>query len=382
MSTGDKRINLYLKKFLPQQQFQENFQFYLQDRVEDFISTMYPESGLFTDITNVIDSTAIDTIDVKTPILGTDALGNLVSLDPTLALNVPFENATGVDYFVGLRFNFLDAANTNSAEINVRTGKLEFTFDQEAVGEVGDPDLVVDNGTTLTLRVNTVTEPSVSNAGRTVRIFLKPRQDGGSLGPLSEAIPFEDVTVVFTGGNNEITTTSLLGQTAGLVSTDTSDYRAYLLGPTIKKNTDLSLDPNVIYLGKVTGVGAGSSPTAFDLTGVNQLFTVGNLDDLLDTTFSFLTGGGLVTWDLDSETLTWASDLTITLPHKVITFTITAAAQVINDGQVAFITRDEIGGVKALTVGAFGTMPNDPIVEPIFIRRGDDIFFRNGALFS
>jgi len=380
MSTNDLRVNIYLKKFLPQQQMQENFQFYLQDKLENFLSIMYPEQGVFTDITNLLSSTANDTFDVKTPLIATDALGHLLAPDPSRVTQVDFENASGVDYQIGLRFNYLDAADTNTVETNVRTGKFEYTFDQESIGEMGDPDNVVDNGSNLTLRVNSITEAGVDNSGRTVRVFLKPRQDGGSIGPLSESEPYEDVTVVFSGGNNEITTIGLLGQTAGDVSTDTNDYRCYLLGPSVKRNTDLTSDPNIVFLGTITGSGSGSTPTIFDLAGVNPLYTTGDLTDLVDSVMIYYTGGGLVTWDLDASTLTWDDTFNILIPARNYSFQIAANSISINNNQVAYFIKDQIGGAKTLTVADIGSISSDVDIEPILIRTQDNIYFKNGGL--
>lgn len=380
MTVNNLRVNLYLKKFLPQQQMQENFQFYLQDKLENFLSVMYPEQGVFTNANNILTSTVIDTFNVTTPLIATDALGHLLVAEPTKVTQIPFENSLGITYQVGLRYNYLDAADSNTVETNVRTGKFEYVFDQEDIGEVGDPDNVVDNGSNITLRVNSITEAGVDNSGRTVRVFLKPRQDGGSIGPLSESEPYEDVTVVFSGGNNEITTIGLLGQTAGSVSTDTNDYRCYLIGPTVKRNTDISLDPNIVFLGEITGSGSGTIPTAFDFTKVNPLYTTGNLTDIIDSLFIYYTGGGLITWDLDTSNLSWDDTFNIIIPSKSYSFQIAASNITINNNQVAYFTKDNIGGTKTLTVADVGTISTDVDIEPVLLRTGDNIYFRNGGL--
>lgn len=380
MTVNNLRVNLYLKKFLPQQQMQENFQFYLQDKLENFLSVIYPEQGIFTDISNLLSSSVNDTFDVDTPLIATDALGHLLVAEPTKVSQIPFENSLGVIYQVGLRYNYLDASDSNSVETNVRTGKFEYVFDQEDIGEVGDPDNVVDNGSNITLRVNSITEAGVDNSGRTIRVFLKPRQDGGSIGPLSESEPYEDVTVVFSGGNNEITTTGLLGQTAGLVSIDTNDYRCYLIGPTVKRNTDISLDPNIVFLGEITGTGTGTIPTAFDFSKVNPLYTTGDLTDIVDSLYIYYTGGGLITWDLDSSNLSWDDTFDIIIPAKSYSFQIAASNITINNNQVAYFTKDHIGGTKTLTVADIGTIPTTTVIEPVLIRIQDNIYFKNGGL--
>lgn len=372
MSTKDKKVNIYLKKFLPQQQITENFLDYLHGLITESFTKVWNDDGLFEPIINVTPLytfPANDTFKLTTPLVGADGLGHLLNLDDLIS-TVQFENANTIDYHVGLRYNEI----LSGTEINVRTGEIKYTFFEEAIGELAEPDSVADDGDeTLTIIVDSVTESGVSNAGRTVRVWLK--------NAVGQADAFEDCTVIWDGSNNKIETTTALNQTIGNISVDASDYQVFLIGPTVKRNTDLSLDPNILYLGFVTGSGSGTTPSVFDVTNVNQLFSVANNQFLLDSSFSFLTGGGVITWSLSTETLTWASDLKLILPHKGYDFTILAnSVSSISDGDVLYIVKDNLGGNKSLIKVTNGNVPNDPSSEPIVLRIGDNIYFRHGAL--
>lgn len=267
MATGDRKVDIYLKKFLPQQQITENFFDYLERQINDTMKRLFTTNGVFIpniDGVNIFSSSAPDTFDIVTPLEGTDGTqGNQLILDPGEAAQVPFENESGVDYYVGLRFNLLP----RETEVNVRTGELKYVFLEQSVGELGEPDLVVDDGDeTLTLNVDSICEPGVTHAGRKCVVYLKQAQ--------SQAQAFEELDVIWDGTNNKIETTTALGQTIGSISTDPSDYQVFLRGPTIRRNTDLRLDDNLLFIGVVTGAGAGNSPTVFDQTDVNN-FSLG-----------------------------------------------------------------------------------------------------------
>jgi len=373
MATGDKKVDIFLKKFLTQQQITQNFFDFLEKKIRDTTFRVFGTACLFTpnpEDVDPISSDTNDTLDFTTPLVGTDGpAGNILSLDPLLANNVPFENATGVDYTTGLRFVQIPT----ETEINVRTGKIKYTFLEEGVGEKAEPDAVVDDGDeTLTITVDSVCEPGVSNAGRRVLVYLKQA--------VSQAEAFEELTVIFTAGANKIETTSALGQQLGSISTNAADYEVILLGPTIKRNTDLALDLNVLYLGKVTGDN-GTTPSVFDFAGVCTIFTSASIQGIIDSLFSFLVDGGSITWDLDNQELTWSSPLKILVPHRNFDFTIAATTiAAISDGDILYIERDEIGGVKPIIKAVNGGLPNNSNSEPIAMRSGDNIYLRNGVL--
>ena len=374
MSTGLKKVDIFLKKFLPQQQITENFFDYLESKIHESLYWVYRKQGVFSpnpSVQPLLSSGAPNTITFFTPLVGTDGPGgHILSLDPADASNVPFENANGITYHTGLRWNRLP----KETEINVRTGKVKYSFLEESIGELAEPNSVVDNGDgTMTLVIDNVCETNVSHAGRKCLVWLK---DAVSL-----AGAFEEVTVSFSGGQNKITTTTLLGQILGNVIVDATKYQVFLKGPTIRRNTDLSLDPSIIYTGTVVGAGTGNTPSSFSTGGVSNLSGLGEIASLIHTTKAFLTRGGTITWDMTTSTLSWSSDLKVRMPTKPYDFTILAGSQAaIADQDFLYIQLDEVGGNKAMIKVANGAVPTDPLAFPIAMRDGNDIYFANGAL--
>lgn len=366
MATGNQKINLFLKKFLPQQQFKDNFLEYLLAQTRQNLELQYPDSGVFEG--GVLSSLTSDQFRVSIPTTATDGQGRILELDPAHSF-VPFQNEIGVDYYVGLRFNKI----FQETEVNPRTGKIEYTFIEEQIGELAEPTSVADNGTSLTFNLDSVFEAGVSHAGRTVLAYLKQAQ--------GEADAFFIGVSSWNGSNNVMTTSNLLGQTAGSVSTDAADYQVFVFGPTVRRNTDLSLDPNITFLGIVTGAGAGNQPTDFDQDGINQLFPTGEVGDLNDEVKSFLVGGGLISWDLDSQTLTWAEPLKMVLPHRPHNFDVAAGSVAgLADGEILYIEGELPGGTKPLLKVAANSMPNLASNIPIAVREGNNVYFRDGAL--
>ena len=374
MSTGDKKTNIYLKKFLSQQQITENFFEYLEKTSRETAYRVFGQQALFEpdpSTTPPLSADTADSFDIYTPLVGQDGPGgHTLNLDPLYANNVPFENENGVNYFVGIRYIEIP----EETEINVRTGKIKYGLFKESVGELAPPDSVVDDGDeTLTIIVDGVTEAGVSNAGRKVKVWLHDEAK-------SQIQAFEELTVQWDGSNNYIETSTALGQVLGAISTDASKYRVALLGPSVKRNTDLRLDPTVVFIGQVTGAGAGGTPSTFDFTGVNTFFSLGTTQGILNGLFAFLVEGGDITWDLDNEELTMSLPLKLLMPNRPIDFSMNAQTIVLPDNYVAYIETDNFGGVKPFVIGANGTMPNDGSAIPIVMRSGDDVFFRNGVL--
>lgn len=257
MSTKDQKVHIIDKKFMTTDDFGPHFLGFLEKSSKDNLKLIYPRQGFFTG--GVLSSVFEGTITISTPILATDGKGNILSLDPNHAVNIPFENQINTTYYVGLRY----VALFRDTELNPRTGQVEYRLIEESIGEIAEPDVITDQGTTLKITINSVTEKHVNHLGRTVRVFLKRA--------MGQADAFFDGLVQFDGTDNYIETTSLLGQATGFVETDPSKYQAFLIGPTIKKNTDLSLDPDVAFLGTVVGVGNLNIPSVFDQTLQVQL---------------------------------------------------------------------------------------------------------------
>jgi hypothetical protein len=335
MSTGDKSINIYLKKFLSQQELVENFQELHEKLIKDLYRRVYKLSGLFKG--GILSSSAPNTFDVETPSEGTDSQGNDIVLDPLYASALAFENTLNDLYYVGLRMAVVPV----DVETNVRTGKLKYIFNEDVVGVRADPDDVIDNlNGTIKLIVDSITEPGVSNAGRKVRVFLKTIEDGGLLGPLSLVQPFEELIVQWDGTNNFVQTTTGLGQLATNISVDENDYQVVLMGPTVKKNTDLRTIQEVIFLGIITGAGAGNSPSVFDQTDLVYLSSLSpepgtGLAAALSTLLE--EGGTIAHSDVTPGLISWSSALKIRPFGTDQVITVNAGSITLADDEVAYV---------------------------------------------
>lgn len=365
MTSTDLRTRLYLKKFLTQQQMSENFLDYLLKQTRDVLETSWPSQGVFYG--GALSADGPDAFQVSTPLRSTDGSGRLLELAVAESTGIMFENQNTIPYHVGLRFNEIP----NGTEVNVRTGVIEYSKLEERIGELGQPNAVVDNGTTLTLTVDAVAEVGVTNAGRQVLVWLKTAA--------GQADAFYEGTVYFSGGVNKVDTINLLGQATGAASTTPADYYVFLIGPTVRRNTDLSLDPAVVYLGKVTGAGAGSPPVTFT-DGRTTLFSDVTVPTIHDELKSFITGGGLITWDLATQTLTWADPVVFRRPNRPTNFSVAADSETLADGEILYIDASGAGGTVPQIKVAANSMPNVATNWPLAMRVGNNVYFRDGSL--
>ena len=286
MSSGDKRMNFYAKKFFHLNQVRDNFLGYLKSMIEATRYRIFPYAGLFN--VPVLTSSVADTIHIAPAPEGMDAYGHEMAvggeqLGTTLVYeNVTFPNTNAVVYSVGMRWN--DTV-PSGIEPNVRTKAAEYALLEEVVGEVGAPDnvtLVISTPLKLRLNIDTlfISATPVNNSGRKAVAWL--------VDPLSqvEAVAIYEATVQWDGTHNyiEIPYTTLqgpLGQTSPdyPISMVTTDYQVWVEGVTVvpKSAKDLSVDDNYVFLGEVTGVGRGSIPTVFDVTGQKYLSKASSL---------------------------------------------------------------------------------------------------------
>ena len=297
MSSGDRRMNFYVKKWFHLGQVRDNFLGYLKNMIEATRRRQFPYSGLFDEV--VLSSNAVDTFDVQTPCEGMDDGGHETSLPVTelgtteIYDDVSFPNESAVVYSVGMRWNGempgsdLDADPPQTAiETNVRTGEPEYALREEVAGEVEHPDDVslAITPTALRLIVDSALlcgEPGVdpiNHSGRRVRVWLdNPVSHVDAVGIYDGVVAWGDV-----GGTDHnyvdipyTTEQGPLGQTTPdyPISMIEADYWVWVKGVTVtpKSVKDLSTDGDYIFLGEVTGVGRGSMPTVFDITGQTYL---------------------------------------------------------------------------------------------------------------
>lgn len=209
----------------------------------------------------------------------TDGLGHILTTSLAYKKVATFQNTNAIVYDVGLMYAEVPAG----IRINPRTGKPQYDRYQEEIGFQGAPTSVVDNGNgTLTFNVNSVTEASVSNAGRLVRVYKVIPADGAA----TMAIAVEECTVAF-GPNNTITTVGKLGQTTASVVA--GDYVVVCMGPRVSRNTPLSTTLGVVYIGTVTG--NGGTPSAFSNANQTLLKTFVDASQVAYTPAGWLAPG-------------------------------------------------------------------------------------------
>jgi hypothetical protein len=225
-----------------------------------------------------------------------DGYGHVLDLEQIMSggfRNELFENTAAVLYDVGATF----CAAPSGIQINPRTGKPEFIKLIESIGDEKQPDLVTDNGgVNITFRVNSLVNSlgGESFAGRQVRVFKKIPGAGAT----TESVAIETLTVVFSGGNNTVTTVGKFGQDT--ISTLVSDYTVQLVGLSIRRQSGpqpITGTGKHFYIGTVTGNGGTPvtltnatqkliSTSILSLTGASQIGT-----DTSQFTTSQLSGG-------------------------------------------------------------------------------------------
>ena len=275
MATGDKYTNFTLKRLASYQDFKDRFLDYLREGTRQMGARVYSTDGTFNGAIVGFTASGNDEFDLDTGKPGTDGNGHILNGTAEFFNDIQFENANTIVYYVGCHY----AERPLGIQINPRTGLPEFTEWEEIIGEAGTPDTAVDNGSTMTFRVDSITEAGVSNAGRTVLVYKKVLDPNA----LTYAIAAEECTVTWTGTNNEITTSAQFGQTTP--STTVGDYEVVLLGPRVSRNTDLEPVSEYWFIGTVTGAGAGSPPSTFNTVNQNSINTglAVNLNDITRT---------------------------------------------------------------------------------------------------
>lgn len=256
--TGYEYVRLALKRFLSESRLDTNFLAYLRTSFIDGIARIFPSQGLFTfpvALTNNGDGTFTIGTD---PADGTDGSGHILRLTGAArCVNVPFENGVGDRYWLGLHHIEIPSG----VYTNPRTGTPEYDKTIEEVGVKGTPDAIVDmGGGRIRITVNSVFEAGVSNATRTVRVYL--------VNPISldAAVAFEDVIVQYAAGNNFIETAGSLGQ--GTISVVAANYEVAALGVAVRKSVANPFPSDYAILGYVTGGGAAESvDDQVDLSG-------------------------------------------------------------------------------------------------------------------
>lgn len=294
MTTGSQFVNITNKKLLGFQDFKTRFFDYLRENIRDAIDRLFIQGSFAEKVPLSSPGTDQVQIDLK-PTEGDgvvhDGYGNIIDLEQ-IDRTAYFDNLTGTTYEVGAAY----LGYPEEIRINPNTGKPEYDRYVDGVGVEAEPDSVTDNGTNITFRVDSLFEQGVAvanHAGRIVRVFKKQLADGAT----SAAIAIETCTVFYGGGQNQITTTGLLGQTT--VSTTASDYYVQLVGIIILKNTATNRPTqspdSVFFAGTVAG-NTGATPTVFDITNQNRI----DAQSASSMAFTPYTGASPISWALSS----------------------------------------------------------------------------------
>lgn len=193
MSTGQEKVNIFLKKFLTQQHITTNFLDYLHNLIlEDHVALVgvngvysYPITGLSTlpDSITVLTPGETTPGDLNGPLAKMDdGLGHTMGLTTLQRTNIAVPNELGVKYNVGTKFCWLPS----STEINVRTGLIMWSLNAEAVGELNKPNAVSYHNNIFTLQVDNICS-DMHQYGRKAKVYLETPVSQSS-GDLSEEV--------------------------------------------------------------------------------------------------------------------------------------------------------------------------------------------------
>lgn len=273
--TGDQYVNLVLKRLLGAISFREQLLEYLKEQYNDFVAKVYSKNGTYGTTAVAFGIASADEFDLTVDAEGTDGVGHLLKIGSTYEQDVKFENANTIPYHVGLHYT----ERPSGVQINPRTAYPEYESWKEAIGERGDPDTVADQTGFLRFEINSlVGGVNESPQGNKALVWKKVPAAGAT----SEAIAIEECTIAEYGGvptgTAYIDTTGYLGQDTP--SLTASDYEVLVLGPSVRRYTDLSAASGYWYIGTVTGGGAGNPPSSSDTSG--QRLIQKSLSDWLD----------------------------------------------------------------------------------------------------
>ena len=240
----------------------------LQDLPAGIVKAFFPKDGFLKNDAPTLSSSEADTIDVGWGTVVWSGNG-ILEMDPTkypdLFQKIPFPNANGIVYYV-----YATATMTMFSDVRIEpySGKPYYTQIFQTFGNGLTIANIGWDGQTLTFTFDNSTNyaGNIALEGRKVRIFALNQSDVDGNGiprpysPIQE-VAIQDLTI---GSGNIAQTTVPFGQDSPPTYPDPNTYVANLLGPVISDAAETYVGP---LIGTVTGSGAGTTPTSFDVTG-------------------------------------------------------------------------------------------------------------------
>ena len=298
MPTDSVMARLWSRKILPIDQFRDGFQEYLRLLAVESVASNFRLPGAFDEAVEVSPDTGHGgnriQIAPSNPIYATDGMGNIIvtaAADTRLAqIKIPPDAGATKVYHVALQVERVE----QGVETDPRSGRYHYREIREEIGYIVglvDADVDDDGDSTMTFNVNALFDDDTElHVGRTVRIWLKPKEDtSGLLGPGPqtdvEAVAFEECAVVADSTDNVVHTVGTFGQGA-TPSTVADHYIVALIGPRVHKSTaspDLMSTDGVVFLAEVTACASTDEQEAADIDITEQdpiMYLFGSLGDV------------------------------------------------------------------------------------------------------
>jgi hypothetical protein len=272
MTTGASFAALPLKSLLGFGDLSTRFLQYLKQSHIDATKARWDIDGVFASKLSLASAGA-SKFSIAGTSRSTDGQGHLldvtqIGLGNSLYATSLFENANAVTYYVGLKY----CEVPGGVRTNPRSGVPEYIAYREEIGVSAAPNAVALVSGNLVFTVDSVTEAAVSNAGRFVMVY---KNVPGDLA-VNDTIALPDpIAVTWTGSNNKVTAPNLGQSTPSLVA---ADYTVVLIGPAVKRNTNLTTAPGYVFLSTVIGAGSTNPPGAFDNSAQQLLVTFEDAD--------------------------------------------------------------------------------------------------------
>jgi parallel beta-helix repeat protein len=222
---------------------------------------------------------------------------------------------------------------------NPSEGTIQYGKVTRILGNKAQPDSVTDNGSTITFKIDTLlgdmsgATDDPDQAGRQVVVMLAAPESA------TESVAIETLTSTWSGTENQVTTTGLLGQDT--VSTSQADYLVFLLGPTLFDSAMGPLD--TVHLARITSVAAANPITTID-TSFQDVLDV-NMSELSEILYKCAHGQVKIGIDmLASEDDTTESQIRVRKSDNTVYFDVDGRGYVTTQKILTDTTIEATGG--------------------------------------